>query len=428
MVKINAGAADGSVEKYICAIGRFGFDSLTSDMRLAMPMKKVEGQFVETTWKDALKIVSERLKKSGKNTGIISTGNILNQDAFVLSKLASDVIKTKHVDTTVSLYADADSMKFSDSVDLDAMGLIVLVGLNPSQWSRVLPALDASIRKRVARGAKLVVINSDETKIASVATINISGDEASALARVSKSLIAKGIKASKEFESAVSDISAAEDTNKAADLLAQIKDAVIFTAPSLFKASKNLSLLTGVKVIAVPYEANAKGVVAMGLTTDGKTYSEMRKGGVDVLYAIGEVPIAKRPDVNFLIVQTAYITELAKQADIVLPSAAYLESKGTIINYLGKIKELVKVIGPVGDAKQHKDIFIEISRAIGNPIKESAAEIKSAFEVSSKPKFNPFDKKKGLDVNPLEFKESIQQYVINSSRLLWLKETEKAAV
>lgn len=438
VVKINAGAADGSVEKYICAIGRFGFDSLTSDMRLAMPMKKVEGQFVETTWKDALKIVSERLKKSGKNTGIISTGNILNQDAFVLSKLASDVIKTKHVDTTVSLYADADSMKFSDSVDLDAMGLIVLVGLNPSQWSRVLPALDASIRKRVARGAKLVVINSNppipplvkggEGGLASVATINISGDEASALAQVSKSLIAKGIKASKEFESAVSDVSAAEDTNKAADLLAEIKDAVIFTAPSLFKASKNLSLLTGVKVIAVPYEANARGVVAMGLTTDGKTYSEMRKGGVDVLYAIGEVPIAKRPDVNFLIVQTAYITELAKQADIVLPSAAYLESKGTIINYLGKIKELVKVIGPVGDAKQHKDIFIEISRAIGNPIKESAAEIKSAFEVSSKPKFNPFDKKKGLDVNPLEFKESIQQYVINSSRLLWLKETETAAV
>ncbi len=428
VVKINAGAADGSVEKYICAIGRFGFDSLTSDMRLAMPMKKVEGQFVETTWKDALKIVSERLKKSGKNTGIISTGNILNQDAFVLSKLASDVIKTKHVDTTVSLYADADSMKFSDSVDLDAMGLIVLVGLNPSQWSRVLPALDASIRKRVARGAKLVVINSDETKIASVATINISGDEASALAQVSKSLIAKGIKASKEFESAVSDISAAEDTNKAADLLAEIKDAVIFTAPSLFKASKNLSLLTGVKVIAVPYEANARGVVAMGLTTDGKTYSEMRKGGVDVLYAVGEVPIAKRPDVNFLIVQSAYMTELAKQADIVLPSAGYLESKGTIINYLGKIKELVKVIEPAGDAKQHKDIFIEISRAIGNPIKESAAEIRSAFEVSSKPKFSPFEKKKGLDINPLEFKESIQQYVINSSRLLWLKETEKIAV
>lgn len=428
VVKINAGAADGSVEKYICAIGRFGFDSLTSDTRVTVPMKKVEGQLVETTWKEAIKIVAEKLKKSRGNTGIISTGNILNQDAFVLSKLASDVIKTKNVDTTVSLYADADSMKFSDSVDLDVMGLIVLVGLNPSQWSRVLPALDASIRKRLARGAKLVVINSDETRIASVATINISGDEASALAQISKALIAKGAKASKEFESAVSDISAAEDTSKAADLLAEIKDAVIFTAPSLFKASKNLSLLTGIKVVAVPYEANARGVVAMGLTTEGKTYNEMRKSGVDVLYAIGEVPVAKKPDVNFLIVQTAYMTELAKQADIVLPSAAYLESKGTIINYLGKIKELVKVIEPLGDAKQHKDIFIEISRAIGNPIKESAASVKAAFEVTAKPKFSTFEKKKGLDINPLEFKESIQQYVINSSRLLWLKETEKAAV
>ncbi len=446
VVKINAGAKEGSVEKYICAIGRFGFDSLTSHTRVTVPMKRIDDQVVETTWKDALKIVSEKLKKSGKNTGIISTGNILNQDAFVLSKLATDVIKTKNVDTTVNLYADADPMKFSDSVDIDMMGLIVLVGLNPSQWNRVLPALDASIRKRLARGAKLLVINNNppipslppsspplvrggwggEMGFASVATVNIQDDEASALAQISKALIAKGTKASKEFEFAVSDISTTEDTSKAADLLFEIKDAVIFTSPSLFKASKNISLLTGVKVIAVPYEANARGVIAMGLTTDGKAYTEMVKGGVDVLYAIGEVPVDKRPDVNFLIVQSAYMTELAKQADIVLPASAYLESKGTIINYMGKIKELVKVVESPGIAKQHKDIFIEISRAIGSPIKELAAEIKSAFEVSAKPKFSPFEKKQGLDVNPLEFNESIQQCVVNSSRLLWLKETEKA--
>jgi NADH dehydrogenase/NADH:ubiquinone oxidoreductase subunit G len=428
IVKINAGAPEGSVEKYICAIGRFGFDALVSDIRLTSPMKKVGKELVETTWKDALKIVAEKMKKAGKNTGIISTGSILNQDAFVLSKLASDVVKTKNVDTTVSLYADAESMKLSDSVDLDSADVMILVGLNPSQWERVHPALDAAVRKRVARGGKLIVVNSEETAIASVSALPMHGDEAKILAQIAKSMTKKNLKAGKDMETALSKISTSEESDKAADLLIEAKEAVILCSSSLYNASKNISLLTPVKVAAVPLEANARGVVALGLTTENKTYQDMLSGKMDVLYAVGELPVEKRPNVNFLIVQASYMTELARQADIILPSASFLESKGTIINYIGRIKELNRVIDPPGSAKQHKDIFIELSRAMGTPLKEATADMKSAFEVSTKKKFSPFQKKQGLDVNSAEFIESINKPVIQKSRLLWLKETEKTVM
>jgi NADH dehydrogenase/NADH:ubiquinone oxidoreductase subunit G len=428
IVKINAGAPEGSVEKYICAIGRFGFDSLVSDIRLTTPLKREGNTLKETSWKDVLKIVSEKLKKSGKNTEIITTGGILNQDAFVLSKLASDVVKTKHIDTTVSLYADADSMKFSNSVEVDSADVIMLVGLNPSQWERVLPALDASIRKRVARGAKLIAINSEETGISSVSALHIKGDGAATLAQISKSLTAKGRKAGKEMATALSRVSVTEDSEKAADILIEAKNAVIFCSPSFFKASKNIALLIPIAVAAVPLEANARGVVALGLTTAGKTYKEMTTGKGDVLYAVGELLFEKRPDVKFLIVQASYMTKLAKQADIVLPAASFLESQGTITNYLGKIKELFKAVDPPGTAKQHKDIFLELAKTMGAPIKESAAEMKSAFEVSGKQKFSPFKKTGGIDVKPAEFIEAINRPVIHTSRLLWLKETEKAVM
>ena len=438
VAKISAGAADGSAEKYICAIGRFGFDSLISDTRITMPLRKVGNEFKEITWEDALGVVAEKLKKSGGNTGIISAGNILNQDAFILSKFASELVKTKNVDTTVSLYADADSIKLSDSVDINKKDLIVLAGLNPSQWERVLPALDASVRKRVARGAKLIVINSNPPSpsfskggmggIASIASVSIKGDEALVLAQIAKSLIAKGSKATKEIESAVLDFSVTEESDKAAELLAASGSPVILCAPSLFEASKNLSLMKDVKVIAVPFEANARGIIAMGLTPGGKAYKEIISGRSEVLYVIGEVPVAKRPDTDFMIVQTSYMTALAKQADIVLPSAAYLESKGTIIDYLGKSKNIAKVVEPAGSAKQHKDIFIELSKVMGKPIKETAVKAKTAAKKVTKPKFTPFEKQQGLDINPLEFNESTQHSVIYSSRLLWLKETEKAAV
>ncbi|RJQ16277.1 MAG: 4Fe-4S dicluster domain-containing protein [Nitrospiraceae bacterium] len=429
LVKINSGGAEGSAEKYICAIGRYGFDSITSDARATTPMIRVGGELKEASWKDALNMVSDKLKAAGGKTGIISTAGILNQDAFVLSQFASNAVRTKNVDTTVSLYADADSMRFSDTVDLDTTDVIVLAGLDPSQWERVLPALDASIRRRVSRGAKLIVINPEETRAASVAEVNIKADEASSLAQLAKALTAKGKKADKALEAAVSGLTVTEEAEKAAALLAEATSPAIFCAPALFNAAKNISLLTDIKVVAVPFEANARGVISLGLTTEGKTYNEMVSGGVDVLYAVGEMPVAKRPDVKFLIVQTSYMTELAKQADVVLPAAAYLESEGTIINYLGKVKDAVKVIGPAGESKQHKNILIELSKAMGAPIKESAAKMKSAFQIKDKPKFKPFEKKQGLDVEPAAFNDSINKPVIYSSRLVWLKEVaEKAAV
>jgi len=425
IVKINSGASDGSVEKYICATGRFGFEAISSDARVTSPMKRVNGALQETTWKDALDIVADKLTKAGGKTGIVSTAGILNQDAFILSKLASDVIKTKNIDTTASLYADADSMKFSDKVDFDAADVIVVAGLNPSQWERVLPALDAGIRRRVARGAKLINLNSGETKIASVAEISIQGDEASALAQIAKALIDKGSKAGKDLADAVSGLSVTEQIEKAAELITKAAQPVIFCAPSLFNASRNLSLLLNVKVVAVPAEANARGVFAMGLTTEGKTYQEMTSGGADVLYAIGEVPLTKKP-AGFLVAQTSYMTELAKQADVILPAATYLESEGTITGYLGRDKDVKKVVDPAGDAKQHKDIFIQLSKALGSALKP-AAKLKSAREVS-KPKFTPFEKKKGLDANPANITDGINASIVSHSKLLWLKEAMKATV
>jgi predicted molibdopterin-dependent oxidoreductase YjgC len=351
----------------------------------------------------------------------------LNQDAFVLSKFASDVMKTKNVDTTVSLYSDPDSLRHSDTVDIDNADAIVLAGLNTSQKDRVLPALDAAVRKRASRGAKLIVINPQESAAGAAATVNIQADEASSLAGLSKALIDAGCKADKALSSAVSGSKVSEEIEKAAELLKGAQSPVIFCSPSLFNAAQNLSLLLKTKVAAVPFEANARGVVSLGLTTDGKTYQEMVSGSMYVLYAIGEVPVEKRPRSSFVVAQTSYLTDFSKEADIVLPAASYLESRGTITDSLGKNKTLNRIIEPAGDSMQHNDIIIELSKAMGSPIKESAAKIKSAKEIS-KPSFSPFEKKKGLDVDPGELTSALNTSVVSNSKLIWFKEAREAAV
>jgi anaerobic selenocysteine-containing dehydrogenase len=316
-------------------------------------------------------------------------------------------------------------MKYSDTVNLDEAGAIVLAGVTPNQWKRVLPALAAGIKRRVARGAKLIVLNENERKIMSVATLTIKAPEEKALGHIAKGLIEKRNKVDKDLDAAVSDLAVTEDIEKVADILSSANSPVIFCSPSLFSAAKNLSLLIDIKVVAVPFEANARGAVAMGLTTERKSFKEMAEGGVDVLYAVGEVPVSGKPNAGFIIAQTSYMTGLAKEADIILPAATSLESEGTIMNYLGKVKSVNKCIEPAGDVRQHKDIIIDISKALGSPV--SDADIKIVRK-TRKTVFSPFEKKQGRDISPESITGCENEAIFSKSRLLWLKEAEEAAV
>src|SRR5512144_1179405 len=101
IVKVNAKEDNG----YICAIGRFGFDSMTAANRITKPMKKQDGKLVTTTWEDALKIAADALKKAGDNAGFIASGSLTNEEAFAFQKLARDVAGTANIDTPASSYA-----------------------------------------------------------------------------------------------------------------------------------------------------------------------------------------------------------------------------------------------------------------------------------------------------------------------------------
>ncbi|MBI5102089.1 MAG: molybdopterin-dependent oxidoreductase [Nitrospirae bacterium] len=385
VAKVNTGTAEGSVERFICAIGRFGFDSIYSEMRVAKPMKKEGGELKETTWEEALGLAASKLQAAGGDASVISSGSILNEDALLLKKLASDVIKTKNVDSSVSLYADYDSLR-AGSADLDKADLFVLAGIDADQWARVLPAVHAVIRKKMNNdGAKLIVIN-------------------------------KG---------ALAHIDPSDKAMEAADLFMASKHPVILSAPSLFRAAQNLTLIKG-EACAVPFEANARGVVLMGLTSEGKKFGEMASSSSKVLYAIGDVPLTARPQTDFLIVQASHMTELATQADLVLPAAHALESCGTVVDYLGRVKEVRPSACPAGDSKTNADIFISLSEAMGGALKmPKDSDVKKPLKTKVKASFNPFKRDAGLDDDAAKFMEISNRSTVNGSRLLWLKETEK---
>jgi NADH dehydrogenase/NADH:ubiquinone oxidoreductase subunit G len=427
LMKINAGAAEKFFERYICAYGRFGFDSIEADNRIMSPMKRINGELKEITWGEAFETIAEELKKAGRDAGFITTAGMLNEDALVLKRFASEAVKTKNYDSTVSLYGDAATL-IPDSADIESADLFVFIDLDPDQWKRALPALDAVIRRRVNLGAGLITVRSSEPRISSAATLSLVGDEVDIIKAFAKALIDKGMAVDEKFLTAVSGSFVSEDIDKAALLYMGAESPVILTSPAVYPAAANIGLLKG-SVVSVPVESNAKGVIMMGLTTEGKSYKEMIDGGVKLLYAVDGVPLNERPAVDFLIVQNSHLTGLAKQADVVLPSAAYLEEDGSIVDYLGRLRHVYRAVEPVGEAKLHREIFISLGRSIGIDIKEAdEGEIKKLAGQKAKAEFRPFVRREGFDVPIGEIIESINTSVIKGSRLLWLKEAERAAV
>lgn len=421
IMKINAGLPEGLAERYICAYGRFGYDSIESHERLRVPLIRENGKLREATWQEAFEAVAKTLKKAGKDSGFITTGSITNEDALTIKNFVSKVAKSKNLSSTVSLYGDRESL-ISSQADIEGADLLIVVDLNPSQWTRALAFLDAIIRKKVNAGAKLVVINSEDIPLSSIATVSIKGDEAEALRAIAKALIEKGLSKESALEKLVGDAAVSEEAQKAAQLIADSSSPLILSSPRLYNASANLELIKG-KAASVPLEANAKGVVLMGITPSGKTIKEMAGGGAKLLYVIGDVPLQKRPDVDVLIYQGSYMTDLAQSADIVLPVATYLEQDGTIVDYLGRLRNINRVVEPPQDVKTHREILRDLAKTMKVALQlPKSAEVKKLVKPPKKIKPSPFKKKEGYDIDARRFIESLNTPVIKGSRLLWLEE------
>ena len=422
--KIRAGAENGSVSKYICAIGRFGFDSIVSDTRLTSPMKNEKGKMKEIGWDEAFELAASKLKAAGKSAGIITNAAIQNEDALSAVKLA-EALKTKEINSTVSLYATADIMNRSQAADLNEADLIVMVGLDTSQHSRTLPALDAAVRRSVKRGAKLVVVNSKATGMDSEADVKLGGKEASALKDLVKACVDQGMKADKKLSDAIKGAKGSEEATKAADLYAKALNPVVISSPSLFDAAQNLALLSGSAVTA-GFEANAKGVSLMGLSGD-KDAKEIAGGNLKALIVVGEQPSSIKPKTGFLIALSSHKNAITKAADLVLPAATSLESAGSIVDYLGNVVKMDAAVTPAEGARTNRDIISGIAKALGKDVKISASEVNKAASAKAKAAAMPFDEAKGLETTPEKVTTGTCASVLETTRMLWLKETPAAA-
>ncbi len=407
---------------WLCDLGYFGQAHVGHGDRLRRPLVRGEGGLVETTWDDALDLIARRLR-AGPRVGVLGGARLTNEDAYVAVRFFRTVVGTPHLDHRVDAPAGSPSAvlpwgmanSIADVADADA---ILVVGCDiteeyPVLWLRMKQAID--------RGATLIAVMPKALEVSRFVAHHLvhrygeGGVVVDALLRAMGPVPPPGDDIGGVIPAAVK--AAAAALARAARPLLMIGKLAL-DAPdgwASVRAVEGISRLRGVPLNVMRGKGNAFGAALAGLLPDagpgGQPLEAVRdrvealwgasvdlvagmtapamidaaaQGSLDVLYVIGADPATDIADRNrwtearshlsFLVVHDAFLTETARNADVVLPVLVSAEKDGTVSNLEGRIQRVQPAVPGPGEARGDWQILSALSQRFARPLGYSGWE------------------------------------------------------
>ncbi|MFL5706746.1 MAG: NADH-quinone oxidoreductase subunit NuoG, partial [Ktedonobacteraceae bacterium] len=409
---------------WLCDRGRWGFEFVNSSERLNTPLIRRNGQLREATWSEAFFMIATRLqeittKHGAKAIGGIGSTRTTNEENYLFQKLLRDVIGTPNIDHHHGYFpGPRDSMTgkpwmMTNSIaEIEQASHIVLIAADPYQRQ---PILNLRIKKAMKAGAKIYIVNANETELDRFAAqkITVPAHGAGAAARMllhtvvnqetlkapDEALRAKmsgedaairsytqafGAEVTAQLHSLAHEIAGAKGAIILYDEMATLEPGCTDLAADL----QALAVVTanigrpGAGVGPLFEDANSLGARDMGLLPDalpgympvteaGLTYSEMLNSPqIKALYVMGANPARhlesqQMPELEFLIVQDIRLTETAQQADVVLPAVTFAEKDGSMTNLDHHVQAIRRALRPLPGAKTDWEILLEVGKHMG---------------------------------------------------------------
>lgn len=151
--------------------------------------------------------------------------------------------------------------------------------------------------------------------------------------------------------------------------------------PNVYPAYQEVTLATARNTFEKTWQTSLSCNIGLTVTEmiDGAC-----NGTVKALYVMGENPALSDPDqhhveaafknLDFMVVQDIFLTETARFADVVLPSACFAEKNGTITNTERRVQRIHKALKSPGHAKEDWEIIQGIAHAMGSDQHYKTAE------------------------------------------------------
>ncbi len=366
-------------EIWICDKGRFGHHFARSTQRLQKPLIRKNGQLIEATWGEALTLVADRIKAAGGDVAGLMGDRVSNEDAYLFGKLFRDGAKSARVSANPIAFGVDLVQRYGVGVgtNLGALGKDDVVLIVAGDVEETAPVYMLRLKAAAQRGAKLIVANARPTKMDRYAALSIRY-EAGAETQTVYGLLAALDAAPTDIRSQVAEFASSDDLIKAAakiigeaqNLIVMFGDERTTNDVALAQACANLVVATGHigkannGLLPLWAHANTQGVYDM-LSATGATGGDV--AGAKVVYVVAADPIgdgAALPKADFTIVQELFLTETAKQADVVLPALSWAERDGTLTNAERRVQRYYKAIPPLAQARADWEVFSQIAEKL----------------------------------------------------------------
>jgi NADH-quinone oxidoreductase subunit G len=389
----------GINKDFLCVKGRFGFDFTKHPERVKQPMVRRGTELFPVSWEEAAQTVATRLKQvydtGGKDAiGFIGSNRTSNEENYLFQRLARQTFGTNNVDhhRTVDYTGLVTALgeRAHDSMltmeELYQSKAVLVIGNDPTNQN---PLVAWQIRSGIRHfGTKLFIINANDIKLARKATQFIkvaAGHEGTAVrwlahgeGNLAPEMVEQlmGMKAALEAQSDVAIVFGEEISGAAIAQLvnfgSKLPGKTHYMALGDYANSRGAADM-GVLPDRLPgyaYTDNAGaremleqiwgGVIpsAKGLTAP-EMVEAAQSGKLKALYVMGANPLAHfgtlgygRGKAQLVVVHEMFLTETAKQADVVFPAASAYEKDGTVTNTAGEIQMLrkgVEIMGPRTD-------------------------------------------------------------------------------
>jgi NADH-quinone oxidoreductase subunit G len=339
-------------EIWLCDKGRFGHHYTRAQDRLRMPMIRKDGKLQEATWEQAFALLAQKLP--GASLAGVIGDRMSNEDAFVFNRFVRGQNGSLNLSPALAAsYADiARAHGLPAGSDFKALGkgdVIVVVNGDVEEQA---PVWFLRLRQAVVdRGAKLIVAHNRSTKMHRYAAKIMRYEAAKIGEWVGGSAEALGPE------------------------LAAARNVVIVFGDEKLDAPAARGLASHLANLLI--DSGKAGKVNSGLLPlypHGNTQGvfDMLQGGTPalgqapaVVWALGVGDTADVPKGNFLVVQDILNTELAKQADVVLPALSFAERDGSYTSGDRRVQRFYRALPAQGQAKPDWWIVQEMARKLG---------------------------------------------------------------
>ncbi|MBT9130157.1 MAG: NADH-quinone oxidoreductase chain 3 [candidate division WS2 bacterium] len=309
----------------LCELGRFS-PLNEKRKRVLQPIIRQEGRREVISYQDAIKKATQKLKEA-KNPGGIISPKTTNEALEAFNILFSTSLQSKNTGLMESYNEKAVKLSADGCLeDILIANAVVLYKVDPSTSHGVVASW---VKKAVTKGAYLYIVTDEENSLSFYATETFKTSEA----------------------------------DKLVNTLENSKKVVVILNPQV--ESADLEILKKVKAVFLPLykSANSLGAIKKGLN------GFFEKSDVALIVASdfsgdGNL-LASLQDVSYLIVISNFVSPLTERANLIIPSATWLETSGTFTNLEGKTQDVSSIMEAPEGVKTDKAIIEDFMKALG---------------------------------------------------------------